>query len=147
MMPEMDGFEMCRQAKVNIETCHIPVILLTARSLEEDRIEGYQTGADEYLPKPFNISVLKARINNLLEAKNRLREKFTSIGGMLPSSEITTNTLDEAFLDKATKVILDNVSDQDFRLAELLKEMGPADLSFIEKSAHSQAKTQVTSSG
>lgn len=133
MMPEMDGFEMCRQAKVNIETCHIPIILLTARSLEEDRIEGYQTGADEYLPKPFNISVLKARINNLLEAKNRLREKFTSIGGMLPSSEITTNTLDEAFLDKATKVILDNVSDQDFRLAELLKEMGASRSQFYRK--------------
>lgn len=133
MMPEMDGFELCRNAKMNLETCHIPVILLTARSLEEDRIEGYETGADEYLPKPFNVSVLKARINNLLEAKRRLREKFTSVGGMLPSSEITTNTLDEAFLDKATKVILDHVSDQDFRLAELLKEMGVSRSQFYRK--------------
>ena len=59
MMPEMDGFEMCRQIKTNIDTCHIPVLLLTARSLEEDRIEGYDTGADEYLPKPFNVAGIK----------------------------------------------------------------------------------------
>ena len=90
MMPEMDGFELCRKRKTDIETCHIPVILLTARSLEEDRIEGYKTGADEYLPKPFNIHVLKARLKNLLESCQRLKEKFMSIGGVLPASEITT---------------------------------------------------------
>ncbi|MDF9799331.1 signal transduction histidine kinase/ligand-binding sensor domain-containing protein/DNA-binding response OmpR family regulator [Catalinimonas alkaloidigena] len=132
-MPEMDGFEMCRQVKTRLETCHIPVILLTARSLEEDRIEGYDTGADEYLPKPFNIGVLKARINNLLESKKRLREKFSALGEMLPSSEVANNTLDEAFLDKVTKVILDNISDQDFRLEQLLQEVGMSRSQFYRK--------------
>lgn len=133
MMPEMDGFELCRRVKTQIETCHIPVVLLTARSLQEDRIEGYNTGADEYLPKPFNIHVLRARIKNLLEAKNRLRQKFTAIGGVLPSSEITTNSLDEAFLDKATTVVMDNVSDPDFNLEILLKEMGISRSQFYRK--------------
>ncbi len=133
MMPEMDGFEMCKTIKSDLETCHIPVILLTARSQEEDRIQGYMTGADEYLPKPFNISVLKARIQNLLETKKRLREKFSSMGGMINSGEIATNTLDEAFLDKATGVIMDNISDPDFSLDQLLKEIGLSRSQFYRK--------------
>ena len=133
MMPEMDGFELCRKIKTDIETCHIPVILLTARSLEEDRIEGYKTGADEYLPKPFNIHVLKARLKNLLESRQRLKEKFMSIGGVLPASEITTNTLDEAFLDKVTKAILENISDPDFSLETLLEKVGISRSHFFRK--------------
>lgn len=133
MMPEMDGFELCRLVKTELETCHIPVILLTARSLEEDRIEGYKTGADEYLPKPFNIKVLKARVKNLLEAKKRLRDKFAAIGGVLSSSDVTTNTLDEVFLDKATKIIIENISDVDFKLDNLLKEIGVGRSQFYRK--------------
>jgi signal transduction histidine kinase/DNA-binding response OmpR family regulator/streptogramin lyase len=133
MMPEMDGFELCRRIKTDIETSHIPVVLLTARSLEEDKIEGYQTGADEYLPKPFNIHVLKARLKNLLEARQRLKEKFMSTGGVLPASEVTTNTLDEVFLDKVTKVILENISDPDFSLENLLEKVGISRSHFFRK--------------
>lgn len=133
MMPEMDGFEMCRQAKNDIETSHIPIILLTARSLEEDRIEGYDTGADEYLSKPFNINVLKARIKNLLEARKRAKERFASIGTILPSSEITTNSIDEAFLDKTTKIVMDNISDPDFSLEDIIKELGIGRSQFYRK--------------
>ncbi|GAA0877345.1 two-component regulator propeller domain-containing protein [Algoriphagus jejuensis] len=133
MMPEMDGFELCRRVKSEFETCHIPVVLLTARSLEEDRIEGYKTGADEYLPKPFNIRVLQARINGLLEMKKRLRNKFASIGGIMPSNEITSNSLDEVFLDKATKYILENISDPDFELEALLSELGVSRSQFYRK--------------
>lgn len=133
MMPEMDGFEMCRQAKNDIETSHIPIILLTARSLEEDRIEGYDTGADEYLSKPFNINVLKARIKNLLEARKRAKERFASIGSILPSSEITTNSIDEAFLDKTTKIVIDNISDPDFSLEDIIKELGIGRSQFYRK--------------
>ncbi|MFC3336845.1 response regulator transcription factor [Flavobacterium palustre] len=79
--------------------------LLTARNLDEDMIKGYQTGADAYLSKPFNMAVLKTRIDNLLEARKRSRERFAAIGGMVASSEITINSLDEHFLDKATKVV------------------------------------------
>lgn len=133
MMPEMDGFELCRKIKTEIETSHIPVVLLTARSLEEDRIEGYRTGADEYLPKPFNIHVLKARLKNLLESRQRLKEKFMTAGGVLPARDLTTNTLDEVFLDKVTKVILDNVSDPDFSLENLLEKVGISRSHFFRK--------------
>lgn len=133
MMPEMDGFEMCRQIKNEIETSHIPIILLTARSLEEDRIEGYDTGADEYLSKPFNINVLKARIRNLLEARKRAKERFASIGGLLPSSEIATNSVDEMFLDKTTKIVLANMSDPDFSLEDIIREIGIGRSQFYRK--------------
>lgn len=133
MMPEMDGFELCRQIKNEIETSHIPVILLTARSLEEDRIEGYDTGADEYLSKPFNINVLKSRIRNLLEARKRAKERFASIGSILPSSEIATNSIDELFLDKTTKIVLANISDPDFALEDIIRELGIGRSQFYRK--------------
>lgn len=124
MMPIMDGFEMCKLLKTEFETCHIPVLLLTARSLEDDRVDGYNSGADGYLSKPFVTKVLKARIKNLLDAKKRLRQRFTEIGGVFPSSEVTTNNMDELFLDKATKIILNNIDDIDFKQENLLKELG-----------------------
>ncbi|MGY5354150.1 hybrid sensor histidine kinase/response regulator transcription factor [Wenyingzhuangia sp. IMCC45467] len=124
MMPEMDGFEFCRQVKSNIDVCHIPIILLTARNLDEDRIVGYQTGADAYIPKPYKTSVLKARVKNLLETKKRLRDKFSALTGLLPSSEVTSNSLDEAFLDKTTKAVLENIDDIDFKLEDLITTIG-----------------------
>ncbi|CAM4205199.1 two-component regulator propeller domain-containing protein [Zobellia roscoffensis] len=124
MMPIMDGFELCKGIKSEFETCHIPVLLLTAKSLDDDRIEGYHSGADGYLSKPFVTRVLIARINNLLETKKRLRKRFSEIGGIFPASEVTTNTMDEVFLDKVTKTILDNVGDMDFKQEDLLKELG-----------------------
>ncbi|QWX85671.1 response regulator [Cellulophaga sp. HaHaR_3_176] len=133
MMPKMDGFELCKKIKSEFETCHIPVILLTARALEEDRIEGYKTGADAYLGKPFNLNVLKARINNLLESKKIIRDKFSKLGAVISPNEITTNSIDEAFLEKTTKVILDNISDMDFKLENLLKEIGIGRSQFYRK--------------
>ncbi|QDO95755.1 response regulator [Formosa sediminum] len=133
MMPKMDGFELCKQLKSEFETCHIPVILLTARALEEDRIEGYKTGADGYLGKPFNMRVLKARISNLLETKRVLREKFSKLGAVIPSKEVTNNSIDEAFLEKTTKIILDNISDTEFKLEHLLKEVGIGRSQFYRK--------------
>lgn len=133
MMPIMDGFEMCQSLKTEFETCHIPIILLTARSLEDDRIDGYNHGADAYLAKPFVTSVLKARIKNLLEAKRRLRQRFSEIGGVFPSSEVTSNNMDEIFLDKATKIILDNIDDIDFKQEDLLHELGIGRSQFYRK--------------
>jgi signal transduction histidine kinase/ligand-binding sensor domain-containing protein/DNA-binding response OmpR family regulator len=124
MMPIMDGFDMCKMLKSEFETCHIPIILLTARTLEDDKILGYDSGADGYISKPFVTSVLKSRIKNLLETKTRLRKKFSEIGGVLPSREVTSNNIDEVFLDKATKIIMDNISNVDFKQESLLEEMG-----------------------
>ncbi|SDM69418.1 hybrid sensor histidine kinase/response regulator [Kriegella aquimaris] len=124
MMPKMDGFELCRQIKTEFETSHIPVLLLTAKSQDDDRVTGYHSGADAYLAKPFVTRVLKARVSNLLEARKRLRQRFSEVGGIFPSSEVTSNNIDEAFLDKATKIVLDNISDMDFKQDHLLKELG-----------------------
>ncbi len=133
MMPKMDGFELCHQVKTDFEISHIPILLLTARNLDEDVVQGYQTGADGYLSKPFNMSVLKARVNNLLEARKRSRERFASIGGIVPSSDVTINSLDEQFLDKATKVVVENVSNIDFTLDDLIGGLGMGRSQFYRK--------------
>lgn len=133
MMPKMDGFEMCKALKTKFETCHIPIILLTARTREEDLISGYKNGADAYLQKPFKMNMLKVRVQNLLESQKRIREKFSKLGAILPSSELTTNSLDEAFIEKTTKIILDNISDSDFKLDDILKEVGIGKSHFFRK--------------
>ncbi|WP_159020553.1 hybrid sensor histidine kinase/response regulator transcription factor [Algibacter sp. L3A6] len=133
MMPKMDGFEMCKTLKSEFETCHIPIILLTARSREEDLISGFNQGADAYVSKPFRITVLKARIKNLLDTKERLKQKFSKLGAILPSKELTTNSLDEAFIEKATKIVLENISNPDFKIADILKEIGLGKSQFFRK--------------
>lgn len=133
MMPKMDGFELCRILKSNIETSHIPVILLTARTLDEDKIEGFEIGADEYLPKPFSLKVLTARIKNLIELKKRLQEKFSKAGALLPSKDKTTNTLDEVFLEKVTNIVLENIENPDFSLEVIYNEVGLGSSHFFRK--------------
>ena len=133
MMPKLDGFQMCKALKTDLETCHIPIILLTARSREEDLITGYNQGADAYLSKPFKVTVLKARIQNLLDAKERLKERFSGLGAILPSSELTKNTIDEAFIEKSTKYIIKNISNPDFKINDLLKEVGLGKSQFFRK--------------
>ncbi len=133
MMPKMDGFELCHQLKNDFEISHIPILLLTARNLDEDVAKGYETGADAYLSKPFNINVLKARVNNLLEARKRSRERFAAVGGIIPASDITINSLDEKFLDKATKTVVDNVTNVDFSLDDLLKALNMGRSQFYRK--------------
>ncbi|WP_240643127.1 hybrid sensor histidine kinase/response regulator transcription factor [Sinomicrobium pectinilyticum] len=133
MMPEMSGFELCRTIKSDIEICHTPVILLTARSLEEDRVAGYNTGADAYLPKPFHMDVLKARIRNLLENRKKLREKFVSVVGVGSPGELVTNSLDEMFLDKVTKIVMENIENPGFEMGTLLKETAMSRSHFYRK--------------
>jgi len=76
MMPEMNGIEFCKYVKNNLDTCHIPVVLLTAKNKEEDRIEAYDSGADGFIVKPFNLTVLHAKIKNLLKGKERAAKDF-----------------------------------------------------------------------
>ncbi|SFD96039.1 Two component regulator propeller [Flavobacterium phragmitis] len=133
MMPKMDGFELCQQLKSDFEISHIPILLLTARSLDEDLAMGYERGADAYLSKPFSINVLKARVNNLLEARKRSRERFAAVGGIIPAADITINSLDEKFLDKATKAVVDNVTNVDFSLDDLLNALNMGRSQFYRK--------------
>jgi len=113
MMPEMDGLELCRTIKSNIETSHIPILLLTAKSSVEDRIECYNAGADGYISKPFDVKVLEARINNFLVNKRKKQTAFKS------NVEINIRTLnfpslDEQFLNNAVQIIEEHLSDTDF---------------------------------
>ena len=123
MMPEMDGIEMCRILKNDIETCHIPVIMLTARSSEEQRIEGLETGADSYIPKPFNPKHLLVRIEKLLELRKTLREKFgNEIGFEAEQAGITIP--DRDLLKKVTSVIKKRISDRKLSVETLAGEVG-----------------------
>ena len=119
MMPEMDGVELCRAVKTDINICHIPFILLTAKSAIEDRIEGLQVGADDYIPKPFHPNVLKAKVENLIKAQKRIIEKFYADGGVLIPKNITQNPLNEKFLNKVIESIKANMGNEEFSVEEL----------------------------
>ena len=119
MMPEMDGVELCKAVKTDINICHIPLILLTAKSTIEDRIEGLHVGADDYIPKPFHPSVLKAKVENLIKAQKRIVQKFYADGGVLIPKNITQNPLNEKFLNKVIESIKSNMSNEEFSVEEL----------------------------
>jgi signal transduction histidine kinase/ligand-binding sensor domain-containing protein/DNA-binding response OmpR family regulator len=123
MMPGTDGLALCRLLKSDQRTSHIPVILLTARHSDEAKTEGFETGADAYVTKPFSTLVLQAQIRNLLEQRQRLRELF-SRGTAIEMKKIAINTTDEAFLKKVTGLVDENMGDENFNidsLAEMLK--------------------------
>ena len=122
MMPKMDGFELCRKIKTDERTSHIPIILLTAKAASKDKIAGYETGADEYIMKPFDSNELKARIKNLIEQRKRIHEHFRQ-NGLIELDESKITPLDKKFLQNTTCLINDNISDTSFsveRLAEAL---------------------------
>lgn len=123
MMPGIDGIELCRTLKTDIETCHIPIIMLTAKSTEEQRIEGLETGADSYIPKPFNIRHLWVRIEKLLELRKTLREKFgNEIGFEAYQTGVTTP--DRDLLKKVTSVIQKRISDSALSVETLAEDVG-----------------------
>jgi signal transduction histidine kinase/ligand-binding sensor domain-containing protein/DNA-binding response OmpR family regulator len=122
MMPFMDGLELCSRIKKNLATSHIPVILLTAKTLLENWIEGLETGADDYIPKPFNIRILEAKCKSLIENRRRLRRIFEQ--SLVPvSEEITTTPLDEEFMHKTIKVVEENISNPEFGVQKLATEL------------------------
>lgn len=124
MMPELDGIELCKRIKTHELTSHIPVILLTARQSDEAQIEGYETGADAYVVKPFNSKLLQARIINLLTQRKKLRKLFSDNKDVLNISKLSVNITDEAFLSKVLEIIHQNIEDPDFDqdvLSEKLK--------------------------
>jgi YesN/AraC family two-component response regulator len=122
-MPEMDGMEFCTKIKSDERVSHIPVILLTARSSEEQRIEGLRTGADDYITKPFNFEVLEARINNLLSQREKFQKTFRKTLDV-KSSELQITPLDVKFIEKAVKVVEDNISSPTFSIEDFGMELG-----------------------
>lgn len=132
MMPEMDGLEFCRALKSNLETSHIPIILLTAKNTVEDRIECYNAGADGYISKPFELKILEARINNFIMHKKNKQEEFRSnvevnIDSLEPSS------MDKEFLDKVISVIKSNMSEGDFDVVQLADALAVSKSSLYRK--------------
>jgi len=139
-MPEMDGIELCKQLKTEVNTSHIPIILLTANTLSEDKISGFEAGADEYISKPFNVGVLKARIRNLLLKKDEQRSKLNAQSG-IEISEIKLPTLDEKLLEKVNKYTLENIANTEFGIDELSKMIGMSSVYLNKKISILTGKT------
>jgi signal transduction histidine kinase/DNA-binding response OmpR family regulator/ligand-binding sensor domain-containing protein len=123
MMPRRDGYELCRTLKNDERTSHIPIILLTAKAASENKIEGLQTGADDYLIKPFEPKELAARVTNLIELRRKLRERFATVNP-LQLSDVTVSSVDEAFLKKVLSAVEANLADEGFHLEELSQRLG-----------------------
>ena len=124
MMPVMDGLEFTRRLKADTATSHIPVILLTARSLSEQREEGYGTGADSYLTKPFTGSLLLARIDNLIHSRTLLRSLFSGNSKEEEKEEEMLGAQDHTFVTRLREVIRDNMGDSDFSVERIGEEIG-----------------------
>ena len=123
MMPQMDGFEFCSQIKSDARTSHIPVILLTAKASGDSRIEGLETGADDYLTKPFDRRELSVRVKNLLRQRKKLQEKFRQQSIIQPG-EITTTSVDERLLQRVIDTVEEYIGDPGLNTALLAREVG-----------------------
>ncbi len=123
MMPVMDGYKFCRMVKQNIRTCHIPVILLTAKAGLEHEAEGLSVGADEYLSKPFVLPILSMKVQNLLKMQKRLQYHFSQ-PGEINATQITNNPQDEELLRKAMDIVEKNLENADFSADDFCREMG-----------------------
>lgn len=123
MMPEVDGLELCATIKNNLATSHIPVILLTAKTAIESRIQGLEVGADDYLPKPFNFELLEARIQNLITSRERLRKLFLE-SSAIETDKIAGNTKDQKFLEQAIRMVENHMEDPAFGVKEFVEAMG-----------------------
>ncbi|MEN2398914.1 two-component regulator propeller domain-containing protein [Flavobacterium sp. MC2016-06] len=123
IMPEMVGTELCSKIKENLKTSHIPVILLTSRTSLVYKFEGLESGADDYISKPFNLIEFKLRVKNLLNSTERLKAKFSSDDNFIPS-EITVSSLDEELLKKAFKIVEENISNEQFDIPFFCSELG-----------------------
>ena len=122
MMPEMDGFQFCEKIKTDQRTSHIPVILLTAKSSGESKVEGLETGADDYLTKPFDARELRVRVKNLIEQRERLRERFQEQILIHPSA-VTATSMDSRFLKRAIEFVEEHLDDTGLDVNQFSKEM------------------------
>ncbi|HKJ40795.1 MAG TPA: ATP-binding protein, partial [Sunxiuqinia sp.] len=132
MMPEMDGIELCKQAKSDPITCHIPFIMLTAKTSEQQQLEGLQIGADDYLTKPFNLQILEAKVNNLIQLKMNIRRSFRTKLQIQPK-DISINSLDEQFIEKILNTMEDNMGNSEFTVEEFSRIMGVSRMQLYKK--------------
>jgi signal transduction histidine kinase/ligand-binding sensor domain-containing protein/DNA-binding response OmpR family regulator len=142
MMPEMDGISLCHKLKTDPRTSHIPIILLTARSTDEQKLEGLSTGADDYLTKPFNFELLEARIKNLISQRKALRNQFNKQLEVEPS-DIQIVSLDEKLIQKSIEIVEKNIANPDFSVEELSREIGMSRVHLYKKLLSLTGKTPI----
>lgn len=132
MMPEMDGIEFCQKIKKDSRTSHIPFVLLTARSAEEQKLKGLNIGANDYVTKPFNFEILLSRLKNLISQQNLLHkilEKKISV----QTSDVDITSLDDKLIREAIKLVEGNITDPDFSVEILSKELGMSRANLYKK--------------
>lgn len=123
MMPEMDGMQLCNLLKTTEVTSHIPIIMLTAKGEQSDKLAGLQTGADDYLIKPFDAKELRVRVSNLIEQRRLLRARFAGEVVFKPS-EVAVTSVDESFLQRVLQTVEENLDEETFGVVELANAVG-----------------------
>ncbi|MBN2426651.1 MAG: response regulator [Calditrichaceae bacterium] len=123
MMPGMDGFQVCKTLKNDQRTSHIPIVILTAKSSEENTIEGLESGADDYVTKPFSSAILQVKVKNLIESRILLRKKFVS-EPFAAINEISPSKVDERLMNKAYSIVEKHLGEPDFDVSEFAREIG-----------------------
>lgn len=123
MMPELGGIELTNMLKADFETCHIPIIMLTAKSSLNDEIQGIEKGADAYISKPFSIKLLKAKITALLQNRDKLKKVF-NLNLKLDPEEVNIQSMDDKFITRAKKIIEDNIAEEKLNVQLLAEELG-----------------------
>ena len=132
----MDGLEFTEKLKSDLRICHIPVILLTARSTHEQKIEGLETGADSYMPKPFNSKHLLVRVRKLIEIRQKIRKHYQE-NLLLPNTgENKISQLDSSFLKRCNKIIDKNIQNTEYGVEELSNEVGLSRVHVYRKIKH-----------
>jgi DNA-binding response OmpR family regulator len=123
MMPGMDGLELCERIKTDKSVCHIPLILLTAKSSEEQQLIGIEKGADDYITKPFNFQILEAKVNNILSLRHSLRTVFKNKLQIEPK-DITVTSLDELFMHKVLDLVEKNIANTEYSIEMMSHDLG-----------------------
>src|SRR5665648_939977 len=132
MMPGMDGIELCKKVKNDKITCHIPFVLLTAKTSEQQKLEGLETGADDYIVKPFNFEILKTKIRNLIQLNLNIREVFRT-KMLIEPKDISITSLDEKFMAKALDIIEKHMGDVHFSVEEFSRQIGVSRMQLYNK--------------
>lgn len=132
MMPKMDGYELCKKIREDMRTSHIPIILISAKSSDQNKYLGLDAGADDYIEKPFNIDLLSLKITKIIEKQRKIQQSFHQKIEISPS-KIEITSMDEKFVKKAVEVVELNIANADFLVEDLCKEMAMSRVYFYKK--------------
>ncbi|HBL75529.1 MAG: hypothetical protein A2W90_03395 [Bacteroidetes bacterium GWF2_42_66] len=132
LMPDVDGYEFCRRIKKDERTSHIPVLLLTALHSKEHEIKGLSSGADDYITKPFDLTILQTKVDNMLSIRNSLKEKYSGEITLQPRN-IVISSPDEKFLNRVVEVVEENISDADLDIERFSQEVGVSRMQLYRK--------------